>query len=80
MEQGFFKFSDFLESVLYLNPEHCGTEITLQLQPTPASFHILVIILKNNLVDIQTETKQTKAKKNPIVFYDKMEHTCDHIF
>ena len=40
MEQGFFKFSDFLESVLYLNPEHCGTEITLQLQPTPASFHI----------------------------------------
>lgn len=63
MEQGFFKFLNFLESVLYLNPEHCGTETTLQLQPTPASFHILVIILKNNLVDIQTETKQTKAKK-----------------
>lgn len=68
-----------MESVLYLNPEHCGTETTLQLQPTPASFHILVIILKNNLVDIQTETKQTKAKKKTI-FYDKMEHTCDHIF
>lgn len=63
MEQGFFKFLNFLESVLYLNPKHCGTETTLQLQPIPDSFHILVIIPKNNVVDIQTETKQTKAKK-----------------
>ena len=79
MEQGFFKFLNFLESVLYLNPKHCGTETTLQLQPTPASFHLLVIILKNNVVDIQTETKQTKAKKKKTAFYNKMEHICDHI-